>query len=63
MRCAPARTVCQTRLVQRPHRRYAGGMSNVPINNSFIKEDPWRIFRIMAEFVDSFETLSRSGRV
>jgi hypothetical protein len=25
----------------------------------FIKEDPWRIFRIMAEFVDSFETLSR----
>ena len=26
---------------------------------SFIKEDPWRIFRIMAEFVDSFETLSR----
>lgn len=33
-----------------------------PMNNhgaSFIKEDPWRIFRIMAEFVDSFETLSR----
>lgn len=26
---------------------------------AFIKEDPWRIFRIMAEFVDSFETLSR----
>lgn len=26
---------------------------------SFIQEDPWRIFRIMAEFVDSFETLSR----
>ena len=26
---------------------------------SFLKEDPWRIFRIMAEFVDSFETLSR----
>src|SRR6266496_3599153 len=25
----------------------------------FTKEDPWRIFRIMAEFVDSFETLSR----
>jgi len=25
----------------------------------FIREDPWRIFRIMAEFVDSFETLSR----
>jgi len=29
---------------------------------SFIKEDPWRIFRIMAEFVDSFETLSRVSR-
>lgn len=26
---------------------------------AFTKEDPWRIFRIMAEFVDSFETLSR----
>jgi uncharacterized protein (TIGR00730 family) len=30
-------------------------------HNSFIKEDPWRIFRIMAEFVDSFETLSKVG--
>lgn len=30
-------------------------------SNGFIKEDPWRIFRIMAEFVDSFETLSRVG--
>ncbi len=28
---------------------------------AFIKEDPWRIFRIMAEFVDSFETLSQMG--
>jgi uncharacterized protein (TIGR00730 family) len=27
----------------------------------FTKEDPWRIFRIMAEFVDSFETLSSVG--
>jgi uncharacterized protein (TIGR00730 family) len=26
---------------------------------ALFKEDPWRIFRIMAEFVDSFETLSR----
>jgi len=32
-------------------------MNNTPA--TFIKEDPWRIFRIMAEFVDSFETLSR----
>ncbi len=29
--------------------------------STFIKEDPWRIFRIMAEFVDSFETLSQVG--
>jgi uncharacterized protein (TIGR00730 family) len=28
---------------------------------TFIKDDPWRIFRIMAEFVDSFETLSQLG--
>ena len=28
---------------------------------TFTKEDPWRIFRIMAEFVDSFETLSQIG--
>jgi len=27
----------------------------------FIKEDPWRVFRIMAEFVDSFEALSQVG--
>ena len=29
--------------------------------SSFIREDPWRIFRIMAEFVDSFQTLSQAG--
>ncbi len=28
---------------------------------TFTKEDPWRVFRIMAEFVDSFETLSQVG--
>ena len=38
---------------------YAGGMSNY--NVGFIKEDPWRIFRIMAEFVDAFETMSKVG--
>jgi len=27
----------------------------------FTREDPWRIFRIMAEFVDSFETMSNVG--
>jgi uncharacterized protein (TIGR00730 family) len=30
-------------------------------DNNFIREDPWRIFRIMAEFVDSFQTLSQAG--
>ena len=30
-------------------------------SDGFIREDPWRIFRIMAEFVDSFETLSQVG--
>src|SRR6185503_5762966 len=34
-------------------------MSNLP--NGFVREDPWRIFRIMAEFVESFETLSAAG--
>jgi uncharacterized protein (TIGR00730 family) len=29
--------------------------------SGFVKEDPWRIFRIMAEFVDSFETLGAAG--
>ena len=28
---------------------------------TFIREDPWRIFRIMAEFVESFEVLSNTG--
>jgi uncharacterized protein (TIGR00730 family) len=28
---------------------------------AFTKEDPWRVFRIMAEFVDSFEILSQVG--
>jgi uncharacterized protein (TIGR00730 family) len=36
-----------------------------PMNNNthvaFIREDPWRIFRIMAEFVDSFEIMSQVG--
>lgn len=38
---------------------YPAAMNNFP--NGFVREDPWRIFRIMAEFVDSFETLSKVG--
>ena len=30
-------------------------------HNGFVNEDPWRIFRIMSEFVDGFETMSRLG--
>jgi len=33
-------------------------MDNLTQHN-FTEEDPWRIFRIMSEFVDGFETLSR----
>jgi hypothetical protein len=29
--------------------------------NTFVHEDPWRIFRIMAEFVDSFQIMSQVG--
>jgi len=29
-----------------------------PLKSDFTKEDPWRIFRIMSEFVDGFEELS-----
>lgn len=28
----------------------------------FISQDPWRVFRIMSEFVDGFEMLSRLGK-
>jgi uncharacterized protein (TIGR00730 family) len=30
-------------------------------NDDFTHEDPWRIFRIMSEFVDGFEVLSKIG--
>ena len=30
-------------------------------DTNFIREDPWRIFRIMGEFVDSFQTMSHVG--
>jgi uncharacterized protein (TIGR00730 family) len=41
-----------------PRQSNVWGMSD---GNSFIREDPWRIFRIMAEFVDSFQTMSQVG--
>ena len=31
--------------------------------NDVCQEDPWRIFRIMAEFVESFEEMSRQGEL
>jgi hypothetical protein len=40
-------------------RGYGPAMNNHTFG--FTKEDPWRIFRIMAEFVDSFETMSNLG--
>jgi uncharacterized protein (TIGR00730 family) len=32
------------------------------ITRDFVKEDPWRMFRIMAEFVEGFETLANVGK-
>jgi uncharacterized protein (TIGR00730 family) len=30
-------------------------------DGSFVREDPWRVFRIMAEFVEGFEIMSQVG--
>lgn len=46
------------RLSHPPHLSNVWPMSD---GNSFIREDPWRIFRIMSEFVDSFQTMSQAG--
>ncbi len=46
-------------LVSARTHRYAPAMNNH--GNGFIKEDPWRILRIMGEFVTAFETLSHVG--
>ncbi len=37
-------------------------MKKTRINDDFVKEDTWRIFRIMSEFVEGFEILSRVGK-
>jgi len=34
---------------------------NAGLGGDFTTQDPWRIFRIMAEFVDSFEEMSKIG--
>ena len=47
------------RLSRRKRALSSDRMNSTP--DGFIREDPWRIFRIMAEFVDSFETLSAAG--
>ena len=32
-----------------------------PVTSDLLMEDPWRVFKIMAEFVDGFEELGRIG--
>lgn len=36
-------------------------MKNKPVKENLSFEDPWRVFRIMAEFVDGFHALSSVG--
>lgn len=36
-------------------------MNHSNFDANYVREDPWRIFRIMAEFVDSFETMASVG--
>ena len=36
-------------------------MKKMKIKDDFTQEDPWRVFRIMSEFVEGFEVLSEVG--
>ena len=37
-------------------------MKKIKIKDDFTHEDPWRVFKIMSEFVDGFEVLSQIGK-
>jgi uncharacterized protein (TIGR00730 family) len=37
-------------------------MRRTVIKDDFTQEDPWRVFRIMSEFVEGFEVLSKIGK-
>jgi hypothetical protein len=60
MKIRPGSTAVEAgkRLCRCGHRFKVSGMSD---GTTFIREDPWRIFRIMSEFVDSFQTMSQVG--
>ncbi|MDO9572273.1 MAG: TIGR00730 family Rossman fold protein [Candidatus Omnitrophota bacterium] len=36
--------------------------NNINLDTEFVTEDPWRVFRIMSEFVEGFEVLSKVGK-
>lgn len=37
-------------------------MKRIKIKEDFTQEDPWRVFRIMSEFIEGFESLSQVGK-
>ena len=38
------------------------GLKDFIEKEDFTQEDPWRVFRIMSEFVEGFEVLSKVGK-